>query len=586
MKKHFQDVDIRNIKDASINKGKRGIKHVIFGRTGILIACILLQILLIFLGLGVLSRYVYVFFGSYLAFGLVILLIILNRTENPSFQLAWASLVLLFPVVGGLLYLYFELQPGTTLLSSRLDEIEKETEQALRQDAQVLIELGETDFQTAQLANYVRKNGYPTYKNTTVKYFPDGEAKYEELVRQLEGAQRFIFLEYFIISEGSMWDHILDILKRKVDEGVEVRVMYDGTNELFNLPHHYPDKLKGMGIRCKVFSPIYPLFSTHYNNRDHRKIAVIDGRTAFTGGVNLADEYIHRKERFGYWKDAAIMLQGDAVRSFTVMFLRMWAVSEKTENIAIYLRPVAPDRAREQEGQTSGAEAQAEQKVRASGQERQTSGTEAQAEQKVQRSKEQEASLGQGGASYALPENGFVMPYAENPFAADRTAERVYLEILNSATRYVHIMTPYLVPDQELIQAMTYAAKRGIDVKLILPHIPDKKYAFALAHSYYKRLMKAGVRIYEFTPGFVHSKVFVSDDVRAVVGAINLDFRSLYLHFECAVFLYGLSEIHAVEDDFRATLPKCQLITPFDVRHDKWTRKFAGQLMRLVAPLM
>ena len=179
-----------------------------------------------------------------------------------------------------------------------------------------------------------------------------------------------------------------------------------------------------------------------------------------------------------------------------------------------------------------------------------------------------------------------MLPYAESPFAQDRTAQRVYLEILNSATRYVHIMTPYLVPDQELIQALKYAARRGVDVKLVLPHIPDKKYAFALAHSYYKRLMKAGVKIYEYTPGFVHSKVFVSDDVRAVVGAINLDFRSLYLHFECALYLHGVAEINAVEDDFHATLPKCQLITDFDVRHDKITRRIAGQFMRLVAPLM
>ncbi len=534
MSREFRRVDISDIKDASLRKGKRGIMHIVFGRTGFVVVSILLQILLLFLGLNVLARYVYVFFGGYLTFGLVILMLILNHTENTSFQLAWASLVLLLPVVGGLMYLYFEFQPGTAMMSARIQEIEKERKGALPQDPVVLAEIGARDYHTAQMINYVRKQGWPVYKNTSVTYFPNGETKFEELVRQLEKAEKFIFMEYFIISEGYMWDKILDILKKKVDEGVEVRLMYDGTNEMFNLPHHYPEKLRGMGIRCKVFSPIYPIFSTHYNNRDHRKVVVIDGYTAFTGGVNLADEYINRKERFGHWKDAAIMLQGDAARSFTVMFLKMWAMTDKSENMAVYLRPVHS-----------------------------TVPTAAESE----------------------PE-GFVMPYGENPFAEDRTAERVYLDILNSATRYVHIMTPYLVPDQEMMQALKYAAKRGIDVKLILPHIPDKKYAFALAHSYYRSLMKAGVRIYEYTPGFVHSKVFVSDDIRAVVGAINLDFRSLYLHFEDAVFLYDVPQIDAVEDDFRATLPKCQLITEFDIRHDRWIRKLSGQLMRLVAPLM
>lgn len=542
MKKHFENMDLRDIrdlKDASIDKGKRGIKHVIFGRTGLLIGFILLQVLLVFLGLNVLAKYVYVFFGSYLAFGLVILLIILNRTENPTFQLAWASLVLLFPVVGGLMYLYCELQPGTALLAARIAELNHETASMLTQEPEVLAVLGGMDYRMAQLANYVWKNGYPIYRNTEVKYFPGGEAFFEALLVQLRKAKKYIFLEYFIIAEGRMWDQVLEILKEKVEEGVEVRVLYDGTNELFNLSYQYPNYLRGMGIRCKVFSPVYPIFSTHYNNRDHRKIVVIDGRVAFTGGINLADEYINEKERFGHWKDAGLLLEGEAVRTFTVMFLKMWDVSEKTENLALYLKQDLPSAA---DGAVKPYEF---------------------------------------GAS-----DGFVLPYGEDPFAPDRTAERVYLEILNCATRYVHIMTPYLVPDQELLQALCYAAKRGVDVKLILPHIPDKKYAFALAHSYYKRLMKAGVRIYEYTPGFVHAKVFVSDDIRAVVGAINLDFRSLYLHFECAALLYHVPEIQAIEDDIRATLPKCQLVTPFDVRHDKWSRRLLGQLMRLVAPLI
>lgn len=503
---------------------------MVFGRTGILAVCLLLQVLLLFFGMTYLAKYVYWFFGGYMAFGLLLVIIIINRTNNPVFQLSWAVMVLLFPVFGGLLYLYIELQPGTRVLSGRIAEIEKLTDQSLPQNPAVLQRLEQKDRRTAQLAHYIEQTEhYPIYQNTEVKYFASGEEKFEELKKQLLTAEKFIFLEYFILAEGYMWDSIFEILKAKVKEGVEVRLMYDGMNELSNLPHHFKEMVEAEGIRCKVFSKVYPIISTHYNNRDHRKIAVIDGHTAFTGGVNIADEYINRKERFGHWKDAAIMLQGEAVKSFTVMFLKMWDITEKLEDMSCYLED-APALQKES--------------------------------------------------------NGFVMPYPANPFGKERSAERIYIEILNNAQQYVHIMTPYLVPGHEMMQALIYAAKRGIDVKIILPHIPDKKYAFALAHSYYKRLIQAGVKIYEYTPGFVHSKIFVSDNIRAVVGAINLDYRSLYLNFECAVFLYGATQICDVERDFRLTLPKCQLMTLFDVKHDKWTRKAAGMFLRLFAPLM
>ena len=234
MKKHFQDVDIKEIRKESIDKGKRGVKQVVFGRTSIILLCFLLQLFVLILGLRALSEYIYVFVGGYMVFGLIILLIILNRTENPSFQLAWASLVLLFPAFGGLLYLYIELQPGTKLLSGRLDEIEQECAGILKPDPGILREIGEVDPRTAQLANYMRKNGFPIYHNEGVRYFPSGETKFDELIYQLKQARKFIFLEYFIISEGYMWDSVLDILKQKVQEGVEVRVMYDGTDEMFN----------------------------------------------------------------------------------------------------------------------------------------------------------------------------------------------------------------------------------------------------------------------------------------------------------------------------------------------------------------
>ncbi|MCC8137270.1 MAG: cardiolipin synthase [Clostridiales bacterium] len=525
---------VKDIRDRSVDRGRRGMHHVIFGRTGVLMLFLLAELLLLFLMLHFVAQYIYLFFGGHVVFAFLVLLLIINREEHPAFQLAWASLVLLFPIFGGLLYLYLKLQPGMRVLAGRMQEMDRETCNLLPQDSRIMRELDLQNPRAAQLAYYIgRRQGYPLCGNTEVVYFSSGEEMFEELKKQLQDAKHFIFLEYFIISEGYMWESIQEILEQKVKEGVEVRLMYDGMNELNNLPHDFSREMKNLGIRCKVFSPVYPVISTSYNNRDHRKIAVIDGLTAFTGGVNLADEYINCKERFGHWKDAAIMMRGDAARNFTVMFLKMWDVSEKSENIAVYLKESA---------------------------------------------KEPPAG--------SLTDGGFVLPYATNPLAETQTAEHVYLEIINSAVRYVHIMTPYLVPDHELMQALIFAAQRGIDVKLILPHIPDKKYAFALAHSYYKTLVSAGVRIFEYTPGFIHSKVVISDDICGVVGAINLDYRSLYLNFECAAYLYNVPAIRDMEADFKKTLIESQLVTAFDIRHDKVLRKLAGHVLKVIAPLM
>ena len=306
--------------------------------------------------------------------------------------------------------------------------------------------------------------------------------------------------------------------------------MYDGMCSIVLLPYKYPKKLEEMGIRCKMFSPIKPVLSTHQNNRDHRKICVIDGRVAFTGGINLADEYINEKERFGHWKDTAVMLQGEAVQNFTMMFLQMWNVTEKKEeNFEKYFTP---------------------------------------------KSKEFRREL------------GYVLPYGDSPYDNENIGEQVYFHILNHAKKYVHIMTPYLILDNEMVTNLTYAAKCGIEVIIIMPHIPDKWYAFVLAKTYYEELINAGVQIYEYTPGFVHAKVFVSDDDTATVGTINLDYRSLYLHFECGTFIYNNQVVRDIEKDFQDTLKKCQRVTITDLRMRGLIETVAGRVLRLIAPLM
>ena len=371
--------------------------------------------------------------------------------------------------------------------------------------------------------------GFPIYDNTVVRYFPEGADMYASLLEELEKAEDFIFMEFFIINEGEVWDSVLDVLRRKAKQGVDVRLLYDGTCAIFRLPYHYPQKLEEMGIACKMFSPIRPLVSTYYNNRDHRKIVVVDGRTAFTGGVNLADEYVNRIERFGHWKDTGVMLRGDAVRSFTLMFLQMWQVTEPALEFRRYLE--------------------------------------------VPMERQPDA-------------RGYVLPYGDSPFDNERVGESVYLDIINRASRYVYIMTPYLIIDGEMTTALTFAAKRGVDVRIILPHIPDKKFAFALAYTHYRELISAGVSIYEYTPGFVHAKVFLSDDSKAVVGSINLDYRSLYLHFECAAYLKDVPAIDDIRRDMLDTLAQSQQVTEESLARVPWTRKALGFFLKLFAPLM
>ncbi|MDY3765895.1 MAG: cardiolipin synthase [Lachnospiraceae bacterium] len=520
------------LKKHTVEKGKRGLFSVVFGRTFVVILLLLLQMGVLFLGFNWLSEYMIYAYGGTVLLTALLVIFLINKRENPAFMIAWMIPMLLVPIFGILLYVFCSIQQETKILRRRLEKLDSDNRNLSQQKPAVMLRLEEDNPSQANLSRYLGKMGFPTYQNTSAKYFPSGETKFEEMKIQLEKAKSFIFMEYFIVAKGYMWDSILEILEAKVKEGVEVRFMYDGMCSLSLLPYHYPEELKKKGIQCRMFSPIRPVLSTVQNNRDHRKILVIDGQVAFTGGVNLADEYINQKERFGHWKDTAIMLQGEAVRSFTLMFLKMWNTDKRIvqENFAKYIN--IP----------------------------------------IQRTPEKG--------------DGYVIPYSDMPLDEEILGEQVYIDILFNAQRYVHIMTPYLILDYEMLHALTYAAKRGVEVIIIMPHIPDKKYAFILAKTYYEELLEAGVQIYEYTPGFVHAKVFVSDDCKAVVGTINLDYRSLYLHFECAAMLYRNKEIPNIEKDFQETLTKCQKVMPGDVRREGIKNVIAGRVLRLFAPLM
>ena len=522
----FEDGGIRLLR-----KGQKGLIHAIFSRFGLVLVLLVLQFGALFSLMRWFSNLLPHYLGGTLLVTAAMMVYLLNQDMNNSVRIPWLVVTALAPVLGVLLFCYTKEDVGHRVLKKRLLELEGQIRSQLPQDQKASTALDADCPGAASLAQYLRGRGcgFPVYENTQVTYFPSGEAKFAALLPQLESATQYIFLEYFIIDEGLMWGRILEILARKAAQGVDVRVMYDGTCEFSTLPRDYPRRLEALGIRCKVFAPVTPFVSTHYNYRDHRKIAVIDGQVAFTGGVNLADEYINRVVRFGHWKDTAVMLRGEAVRSFTLMFLNMWAIDEHTMESSRFLAyPTKP----------------------------------------------------------VMDAPGFVLPYSDSPVDGNKVGEQVYIDILSRARRYVHIMTPYLIIDHNMETALQYAAERGVDVHLILPGIPDKKYAFALAHTHYASLMKAGVKISEYTPGFVHAKVFVADDREAVVGTINLDYRSLYHHFECAAYMLDVPCIADIEADFQHTLKQCRRMTPERLKNDKLSMKVAGALLKAIAPLM
>ena len=512
-----------------LQKGRKGVFHIIFGRTMVIILALAVQFYLLFSFLFSLAQYLPVFFGSILAFTAVMLLMVLNSREDPTVKLSWSIVIALLPVFGSVLYLFVCLDLGHRVEQKRYELTVGESASFSSQNEEVLERLNGEDRNVYNLARYLHSHGnFPVYSGTEVSYFPLGEDKFRAMCEELEKAEKYIFMEYFIIGKSHMWNTLLEILQRKASQGVDVRVMYDGTCAFALLPYDYPAQLQKKGIRCKMFSPIRPFVSTHYNNRDHRKILVVDGKVAFTGGVNLDDCYINLEHPHGHWKDTAVMVKGPAAHSFAMMFLQMWNITEKVREYGACL-PACENAAGEQ---------------------------------------------------------GYVIPFGDSPTDNERVGEMVYLNILNQARDYVYIMTPYLILDSQMVTALRFAAKRGVDVRLILPHIPDKKTVFALAKNHYDELLEAGDRIYEYTPGFVHAKVFLSDDSQAVVGTINLDYRSLYLHYECAAFMYRVAAIGDIRRDFEQTMEQSQEITLEQAQKRSLISRIVGSVLKLFAPLM
>ena len=511
---------------------KKKFFKMVFSRAGIFVILILIQ-LLVFLGIPYyLKEYATFIYSAMSVMEIVVLVYIINTEGNPAFKMTWMLCVMALPVIGTVFYIYVHLQLETRFVQNRLAALRMETEPYMDQDEKVTEALWASKSANAQLSYYLSHQlGFPTYRNTEVEYFPVGEDKFASMIKELEKAEKFIFMEYFIISEGYLWDTVLEILKEKAAAGVDVRLIYDDFGCVTTLPYQYYKSLQQMGIKCAAFNQFRPVLNVILNNRDHRKIAVIDGHTAFTGGINLADEYINRKERFGHWKDSGICLHGEAVWSFTVMFLQMWSTITGMECDFESYRPEIYH-------------------------------------------------------EEAFKKDGFVQPYGDSPLDGETVGEHVYLNIISQAKKYLYIFTPYLIPDNETLTALCMAAKRGVDVRIVTPGIPDKKIVYILTQANYEILLESGVQIYQYTPGFIHSKSFVCDDEVATVGTINMDYRSMYLHFECGVWMYGSSAVAQVKEDALITFEQCEQINMDYCRKKNFAVRALRGALKFLAPLL
>ncbi|KPU45188.1 cardiolipin synthase [Oxobacter pfennigii] len=508
------------------------IRKFLFHRVAFICIAVLIQLSVL---IGIILRfkeYFVLFYGASIFVSAIAVLWIINKKGNPAYKIAWIIPILLFPIFGGLFYIFFGGNKLSKAKKRRMKSIGDKMIAALPPRSFILDEISSQNETAANQSRYIQDYAYsPPYGNTVTEYIPIGEIKFERLKEELKEAEHYIFLEYFIIREGVMWNSILDILVEKASKGVDVRVIYDDIGCILTLPYGYDKKLEAMGIKCCIFNPLIPILSVGINNRDHRKIAIIDGCVAFTGGINLADEYINEIEKHGHWKDSAIMISGEAVWSLTVMFLSMWD----------YLRGIDEDFMTFKNDIT------------------------------VKNLNERD---------------GYVQPFADNPLDDESVGETIYLNLINKAKRYVYITTPYLIINNEMVTALSSAAKGGVDVRIIVPYCGDRWFVHEVTRSYYKVLVESGVKIYEYIPGFIHSKTFVVDNEYGVVGTINMDYRSLYLHFECGVWMYNSPSIVDMREDFFNTLKMCNQITMEDFKNIKWYRTLVRFVLRVFAPLM
>ncbi|MGL5150076.1 MAG: cardiolipin synthase [Clostridium sp.] len=513
-----------------MNLGK--LLKVLFSRLIVVGVLIIIQALIFGVIIWKLSHNFVYIYGIFTLLSCLMVLYILNKDMNPSMKLPWVILLLVVPVFGGLAYLFLGTAKIPRARRERMKKINSKTVGCYPQNNEVYNELEIENPSMASQAKYAKNQiGMPVYKNTDVEYYKIGEDKFKEMLVELKKAKKFIFMEYFIVEEGVMWNSILNILKEKVKEGVDVRVMYDDGGCIQTLPRGYEKKLREFGIKVVVFNKLRPALDSTLHNRDHRKITVIDGHTGFTGGINLADEYINEVQKYGHWKDCGVKLKGEGVYSLTLMFLETWNLYTDEDNSFDEFSPFK-------------------------------------------------------NKSFDFRADGYVLPFGDTPLDDENISEGIYLNIINQSKNYLYINTPYLIPDNEILTALTLAAKRGVEVIIVTPYVSDNWFVQNVAQSHYKVLLTGGVKIYEYSKGFIHSKTFLSDDEVSVVGTINLDYRSLYHNYECGVWMYKSKAVMQLKEDVCEMLKGCKEVTLAEATGKSIPIKVVRGVLRFIAPLM
>lgn len=498
-------------------------------------ACIIIfsQILFVILTFYSLSRQFLLWRILLVITGIIATLHIINREGDNTFKIGWITLILIQPVMGTALYFML----GNARIPKRLKNLakreknEKNNKIYYENDDEILNEIKKLDMGIYQ-SMYFLSNvaGFPVYKNTFTHYLKSGEEKFKTMIEVLKNAKKFILLEYFIIDNGQLWEEILTILKEKVKEGVEVFVMYDDIGCINTLPPYYDRQLREMGIKCRVFNPIRLTAAIQMNHRNHRKLCIVDGEVAITGGINLSDEYANLKKRFGHWRDSSVLIKGEAVWNFTLVFLRFFSYLDNTE--IDYFKYKADK------------------------------------------------------SVFAHYEKGYVVPYSDSPTDEVDVGHATHLNMITNAKQYIFIQSPYVVLDQVIRSALIMAAQKGVDVRIMIPHIPDKKYVFYVTQEHCRILMKYGVRIYEYLPGFVHAKTFVCDDTNALVGTVNLDYRSYYQNYECGVLFYQSKVVKQVKEDFLNALNKCREVSYTQYTNVKISEKIIRAVLNVFSPTL
>ena len=525
--------------------------------------------------------------------GAMVVLRIYGSYKTASIRMTWMLVILLIPIFGTALYVMIGLNGHSLKMRKRYEDIDKILFPMLPDGEKEAENARKRDGRLGGIVDYIRRNaGYPVYQNTKVEYFDDAEKGIEAQKKDMAKAEKFIFMEYHAIEDAESWHEIRDVLAERVKAGVEVRVFYDDMGSLGFINTDFVKRTEEYGIQCRVFNPFAPGLNLFLNNRDHRKITVIDGKVGYTGGYNLANEYFHKTEPFGFWKDTGVRLEGDAVQSLTVTFLEMWnAISGEDRDDKDFKKYMFNSSAA-YVMQEKDRKIQDDPKLSKERRESIAKGRETIEKNRDAYFEKMRAEISQDEKYLAdtTPvvgnKLGFVQPYADTPMDDIHVGEDVYISMAESAQKYAWFITPYLIITDEMCHAFSLAARRGVDVRIITPGIPDKKLVYSLTRSYYNGLTRNGVRVFEFTPGFCHAKMSIADDLMATCGTINLDYRSLYHHFENGCLYADCDAVMDTKRDFEETFKQCKEVTEYYSDGRGAFLRLSQLLLRLAAPLM